>query len=122
MVTAAVFYLLAYLKRRNQTAHISLACIGFAFDIYATYLMVTVLGQGSISFEGMPPGIKFHGWAALFAIGAFIIQAGLGIQTWRHRGSPLYNTYKKRHGKFAWMFTLVWTVSFLSGFALPFLV
>jgi hypothetical protein len=74
-------------------------------------------------YPNMPSGIKFHGYMALVAIIAFLVQAGLGFQATQNAGTPSGYRYRTWHVKSAkWMFLPVWIITYASGFALPLLV
>lgn len=124
MTVAFASYLGAFFTaRKHWWAHLLLACFGFVADMYATCLMVMVLGEDSFSFSRMPPGIKFHAYMAFVAILAFVIQALLGYQAEEHPDTKKRILYRTWHIKSAkWMFLPVWIVTYASGFALPFLV
>jgi len=105
MTIALILYFVAYFIARNKgkyfLAHVPIALIGFIFNLYGTFIMLTTLNTVNYT-----PILIIHISLTLLALSLFFIQGYLGI-----------TEQAKKHRFFAEkIFLPVWIISFLSGF------
>ena len=104
ITVALLFYFAAYLIARKRKyplyVHISVASIGFAMDMYATYLMSNI-NQTNPSIV-----VTIHTTLTMIAIALFGVQAALGIL--RKRNAHIWFAQK--------VFLPMWIISYMSGF------
>lgn len=118
MTIALALYALAFFWTRwyyGWKIHASFAMMGFAFDMYATYLMA---GSTWSALSEASTLLLIHFVLSVLAILMFVIQGSLGVSVKVARPFVSRMEYRVLHRRFATVFFRVWALSYTTGLLL----